>query len=359
MNEIIQYRNTDDLVKDACSIIDDAQLAAYHSVNTVLTLRNWLLGKRIAEEELKGEHRADYGAETIKNLSDSLTEKYGKGFTKRTVYKFQQFYKYFPEIVRSVTAQSNVGLIVPTVTARLLSWSHYERLLQVHDQEARNWYAKEAYEQTWSVRTLQRNISSQYYYRMLKTHDKNGVESEMKELTAPLQDKLEFIKNPVIAEFLGMEHNASYHESDLEQCIISNLQKFLIELGKGYAFVARQQHIHTDKDDYYIDLVFYNYILKCFVLIDLKTEKIKHQDVGQMDMYVRMYDELKKANDDNPTLGIVLCAETDEYIAKYSVLHGNEQLFASKYKLYLPSEEELRAEIEIQKRFYLSQMEDN
>ena len=359
MNEIIQYRNTDDLVKDACSIIDDAQLAAYHSVNTVLTLRNWLLGKRIAEEELKGEHRADYGAETIKNLSDSLTEKYGKGFTKRTVYKFQQFYKYFPEIVRSVTAQSNVGLIVPTVTARLLSWSHYERLLQVHDQEARNWYAKEAYEQTWSVRTLQRNISSQYYYRMLKTHDKNGVESEMKELTAPLQDKLEFIKNPVIAEFLGMEHNASYHESDLEQCIISNLQKFLIELGKGYAFVARQQHIHTDKDDYYIDLVFYNYILKCFVLIDLKTEKIKHQDVGQMDMYVRMYDELKKANDDNPTLGIVLCAETDEDIAKYSVLHGNEQLFASKYKLYLPSEEELRAEIEIQKRFYLSQMEDN
>lgn len=359
MNEIIQYRNTDDLVKDACSIIDDAQLAAYHSVNTVLTLRNWLLGKRIAEEELKGEHRADYGAETIKNLSDSLTEKYGKGFTKRTVYKFQQFYKYFPEIVRSVTAQSEVGLIVPTVTARLLSWSHYERLLQVHDQEARNWYAKEAYEQTWSVRTLQRNISSQYYYRMLKTHDKNGVESEMKELTAPLQDKLEFIKNPVIAEFLGMEHNASYHESDLEQCIISNLQKFLIELGKGYAFVARQQHIHTDKDDYYIDLVFYNYILKCFVLIDLKTEKIKHQDVGQMDMYVRMYDELKKANDDNPTLGIVLCAETDEDIAKYSVLHGNEQLFASKYKLYLPSEEELRAEIETQKRFYLSQVEDN
>ena len=359
MNEIIQYRNTDDLVKDACSIIDDAQLAAYHSVNAVLTLRNWLLGKRIAEEELKGEHRADYGAETIKNLADSLTEKYGKGFTKRTVYKFQQFYKYFPEIVRSVTAQSEVGLIVPTVTARLLSWSHYERLLQVHDQEARNWYAKEAYEQTWSVRTLQRNISSQYYYRMLKTHDKNGVESEMKELTAPLQDKLEFIKNPVIAEFLGMEHNASYHESDLEQCIISNLQKFLIELGKGYAFVARQQHIHTDKDDYYIDLVFYNYILKCFVLIDLKTEKIKHQDVGQMDMYVRMYDELKKANDDNPTLGIVLCAETDEDIAKYSVLHGNEQLFASKYKLYLPSEEELRAEIEIQKRFYLSQMEDN
>lgn len=157
----------------------------------------------------------------------------------------------------------------------------------------------------------------------------------MKELTRPLQDKLEFVKNPVIAEFLGMQVDASYLESDLEQCIIDNLQKFIMELGKGYAFVARQQHIHTDKEDYFIDLVFYNYILKCFVLIDLKTDKIKHQDVGQMDMYIRMYDELKKADDDNPTLGIVLCAETDEDIARYSVLHENEQLFASKYKFSL------------------------
>ena len=247
---------------------------------------------------------------------------------------------------------------MPSVTAQSLSWSHYEKLLQVADKEAREWYAKEAYEQTWSVKTLQRNISSQYYYRMLKTQDKSGVESEMKELTTPLQDKMEFIKNPVIAEFLGMSGNTSYYESDLEQCIIDNLQKFLIEMGKGYAFVARQQHIHTDKEDYYIDLVFYNYILKCFVLIDLKTEKITHQDVGQMDMYVRMYDDLKKSDDDNPTLGIVLCAETDEDIAKYSVLHGNEQLFASKYKLYLPSEEELRAEIETQKKFYLLQKEE-
>lgn len=177
----------------------------------------------------------------------------------------------------------------------------------------------------------------------------------MKEHAAPLQDKLEFIRNPVIAEFLGMQQDTKYYESDLEQAIISNLQKFLMELGKGYAFVARQQHIHTEKEDYYIDLVFYNYILKCFVLIDLKTSKITHQDVGQMDMYIRMYDELKKRSDDNPTLGIVLCADTDEDIAKYSVLHGNEQLFASKYKLFLPSEEQLRAEIETQKRFFLLQ----
>lgn len=239
----------------------------------------------------------------------------------------------------------------------ILSWSHYWILLQVKDEAARRWYAAESYEQTWSSRTLQRNVSSQYYYRMLKTPDPSGIEAEMRSLTAPYQDKLEFIKNPVIAEFLGMQEDTSYLESDLEQAIINNLQKFLMELGKGYAFVARQQRIHTKKEDYYIDLVFYNYILKCFVLIDLKTQKITHQDVGQMDMYVRMYDELKKRADDNPTLGIVLCADTDEDIARYSVLHGNEQLFASKYKLYLPSEDELRAEIEEQKQFFLMQQE--
>lgn len=181
----------------------------------------------------------------------------------------------------------------------------------------------------------------------------------MLEKTADFQnDKLEFIKNPVVAEFLGLAQNTDYAETDLETSIISNIQKFLMEMGKGYAFVARQQHIKTEKEDYFIDLVFYNYILKCFVLIDLKTGKITHQDVGQMDMYIRMYDELKKGADDNPTLGIVLCTETDEDIARYSVLHGNEQLFASKYKLYLPTEEELRKEIEIQKTmFYLQQKE--
>lgn len=241
----------------------------------------------------------------------------------------------------------------------MLSWSHYVVLLQINDEKARVWYEKEAAEQTWSVRTLQRNISSQYYYRMLQTQKREIVESEMKDLTTEYQsDKLEFIKNPVIAEFLGLASNTDFTETDFEKSILSNLQKFLMELGKGYAFVARQQHIHTEKQDYFIDLVFYNYILKCFVLIDLKTQKITHQDVGQMDMYIRMYDELKRSEGDNPTIGIVLCADTDEDIAKYSVLHGNEQLFASKYKLYLPTEEELRAEIETQKAmFYLQQNE--
>ena len=358
MNEVVTFKNTDNVIDDVCSIIDSAQRVAYQSVNTVLVLRNWMVGKRIADEELKGNGRASYGMNVIADLADRLTSEYGNGFTKRTLYKYLQFYKLFPEIVRSVTAQSDGALIMPSLSAQLLSWSHYERLLQVEDTPAREWYAKEAYEQTWSVRTLQRNISSQYYYRMLRTQDKTGVEEEMHQLTSSYQNKLEFIKNPVIAEFLGMQENASYHESDLEQCIISNLQRFLMELGKGYAFVARQQHIHTEKEDYYIDLVFYNYILKCFVLIDLKTEKITHQDVGQMDMYIRMYDDLKRSEDDNPTLGIVLCADTDEDIARYSILHGNEQLFASKYKLYLPTEEQLRAEIETQKEFYRLQKEE-
>ena len=256
----------------------------------------------------------------------------------------------FPLILNSVSSKFNM----------LLSWTHYRTLLRIEDKNARDWYAKEAFEQTWSVRTLQRNISSQYYYRLLKSQIKDPVILEMKEKTKEndLLYKLEFVKNPVIAEFLGFSLNQSYTESELESSIISNIQNFLIELGKGYAFVSRQQHIHTEKQDYYIDLVFYNYILKCFVLIDLKTKKITHQDIGQMDMYVRMYDELKKSKDDNPTIGILLCSDTDEDIAKYSILNGNEHLFTSKYKLYLPTEEELRAEIENQKTLFKLQNEN-
>ena len=261
-------------------------------------------------------------------------------------------------IVNSLRSQSLMALDSIVLTGIMLSWTHYRTLMQVTDPNARAWYEKEAYEQTWSVRTLQRNISTQYYDRMLLSHNSKAVENEMKQLTSEYQGKLEFIRNPVIAEFLGMQEDTSYLESDLEQAIIGNLQRFLMELGKGYAFVARQQHIHTEKQDYYIDLVFYNYILQCFVLIDLKIGKITHQDVEQMDMYVRMYDELKRSENHNPTLGIVLCSETDEDIARYSVLHGNEQLFAAKYRLCLPTEEQLRAEIETQKGiFYLQHLE--
>ena len=362
------------LLKDAEQIIERSQQHAYVAINTLMVERNWLLGKRIAEEELQGEDRAKYGAQLIKQLSTDLTEKYGKGFTKSNLYNFTLFFKYFPNIFHAVRGKFDEGNfatlrrksnanILDTVSPKsegLLSWTHYRILLQVKDDEARAWYAKEAFEQTWSYRTLQRNISSQFYYRLLQSQQKKLVKDEMLEKTEPLQkDKLEFIKNPVVAEFLGLAPNTDFRESTLEKAIITNMEKFLLEMGKGFAFVERQQHIHTEKEDYYIDLVFYNYILKCFVLIDLKTAKVTHQDVGQMDMYLRMYDEKKRQPGDNPTLGILLCADTDDDIARYSVLHDNDHLFASKYLTYLPTKEQLRAEIERQKMlFYLQQSEN-
>ena len=343
INQLIKAEKTEDIVSDLKNIIELSQKQAYQAINTALVYRNWLIGYRIAEEELKGEDRAEYGTTLIRKLSKELTNEYGKGYTKTNLYSFYSFYKMYPNIFHSVSGKS-----VP-----LLSWTHYRTLIQVKDEKARNWYEKEAAQQAWNVRTLQRNIASQYYYRLLKSQVKDPVVEEMKQLTTKYQyDKLEFIKNPVIAEFLSLPTNTSFTETELETSIISNLQKFLMELGKGYAFVARQQHIHTEKQDYFIDLVFYNYYLKCFVLVDLKTEKVTHPDVGQMDMYVRMYDELKRTESDNPTIGIILCLETDEDIARYSILKGNEQLFASKYKLYLPSDEELRAEIESQKTIF-------
>lgn len=370
MNELIEYNMSDDLQKDLHCIIENAQQSAITTVNTVLVLRNWLLGMRISTENMSGTRAERYGEHIISELSEELTRKYGKGFDKRSLYRYVQFYQTYPEIVGIVPPQSDSSLkteIVGTVTPqsseyatidknrKILTWSHYERLLQVSDEAARNWYEKEAIEQSWSVRTLRRNISTQYYDRMLLSNDKSSVETEMKEKTNPYQKKYEFLRNPIIADFLGMEENRDYLESELEKNIIKNLEKFMMELGKGFAFVERQQRIHTEKEDYYIDLVFYNFILKCFVLIDLKIGKISHQDVGQMDMYVRMYDDLRKRPDDNPTLGIVLCSETDEDIARYSVLHGNEQLFASKYRLCLPTEEQLRAEIEAQKEMFYMQ----
>lgn len=348
--ELIQYTKTDNILTDAKNIIDSAKSYAIKSVNWTLVQRNWLLGERIALEELKGENRAEYGKKVIKKLSKQLTEIYGSGFTKTNLYNFYNFYKTYADIFHTVCGKSLI---------MYLDWSHFRILLQEENKDARDWYAQESVNESWSVRTLQRNISSQYYYRMLKSPKKDLVRAEMKQLTADYQtQKEEFVKDPVILEFLGFSENETLLESTLENSLISNLQKFLMELGKGYAFVGRQMHIHTEKKDYYIDLVFYNFILKCFVLIDLKTESITHQDVGQMDMYVRMFDELKRGEGDNPTLGILLCADTDEDIAKYSVLKGNEQLFATKYRLCLPTEEQLRKEIESQKnQYYLAHPE--
>lgn len=349
-NSLIEFTKTDDIVSDMKHIIDTSQKNAYQAINTALVYRNWLMGYRISEEILKGDKRAEYGGQVIKKLSKELTRIYGKGFTKTNLYSFYKFYTMFPEIFHSLRGKFN----------SFLSWTHYRVLIQVEDKNAREWYAREAFMETWSVRTLQRNVSSQYYYRMLKTQRKDHVKKEMESLTAEYQkDQLEFIKNPVVAEFLGLSSNVDFTEADLEKGIITNIQNFLMELSKGYAFVARQQHIQTEKQDYFIDLVFYNYYLKCFVLIDLKSSRITHQDVGQMDMYVRMYDELKRSSDDNPTIGIILCSDTDEDIARYSVLKENEHLFATKYKLYLPTQEELKAEIEKQKTLFLLQQTEN
>ena len=236
-----------------------------------------------------------------------------------------------------------------------LSWIHYEKLIRVPDLAARNWYMREAATQQWDYRTLKRNIDSQYYYRIVQTPEehKAEVENEMLQQTADYQtEKSVFVKNPLLVEFLGLSANTAFTETTLEEKILTHLQKFMMEMGKGYAFVARQQHIHTADDDYYIDLVFYNYILKCFVLIDLKTTKISYQDVGQMDMYLKMYDTFKKADDDNPTIGIILCSETNADVAQFSTLATNPQMYASKYLTYMPTKEQLRKEIEMQKEIF-------
>lgn len=344
-----EISNTDDIFKDAQNIVEQPRNYAYQAVNIAMIQRNWLLGKRIADEELKGENRAEYGKEVINRLANHLTNLYGKGFSKSNLYQFVQFYKYFPEIFHSASGKSFT-----------LSWTHYRTLLRVTDKKAREWYLQESEDEMWSVRTLDRNIASQYYYRLLQSQNKQEVKDEMKDITAPLQqDNLEFIKNPVVAEFLGLSPNADFSETKLESSIISHIQKFVMELGKGYAFVARQQHIKTDVGDYFIDLVFYNYILKCFLLIDLKTSRITHQDVGQMDMYVRMYDNLKRTEGDNPTIGLILCSETSKDMARYSVLHDNERLFQARYLTFLPSIEQLKEEIELQKEiFQLQQSND-
>lgn len=255
-------------------------------------------------------------------------------------------------IVGTLCQQSDIYKnLIPTRPIGI-TWSHYRKLLQVESPDARAWYEDEAAKQTWGVRTLQRNISSQYYNRLLQSPSKDKVEAEMKSLTAPYQDKLEYMKNPVVAEFLGFHNNTDYTESDLEQSILNHLPQFLMEIGKGFAFVDRQKHIHTEKNDYYIDLVFYNYLLKCFVLIDLKTTKVDYQDTGQMKMYVSMYDEKYRTEGDNPTIGILLCADTDEDVARYSSLHDDDQLYMAKYLTYMPTQDELRREIEQQKMVF-------
>lgn len=361
------------LVNDLKTIVSKARSKAFAAVNHSLVERNWRIGKRIVEEEQNGEARAEYGKHIIEVASAALTEEFGKGFSETNIRTFRKFFLIFRnlEIQQTVSAESNLpkqqtlsdnlsshfqkGQTPPAqFKLRLLPWSHYERLIRIEDKRARDWYAKEAFEQGWSYRTLSRNINTLYYERLLMSKDKAPVEKEMKEKTNEFQqDKLEYIKFPVVMEFLGLPSDSSLKESKLESAIIDNLEKFLMEMGKGYALVARQQHIRTEENDYYIDLVFYNYLIKSFILVDLKVNRITYQDVGQMDMYLQMYDKMKKGPDDNPTIGIILCTETDSDVARYSTLAKNDQMFAAKYKLYLPDKEDLRREIERQKELYL------
>jgi len=328
-------------INEIKKILKNARQKAYIAVNSAMVEAYWEIGRRIVEEEQRGKERAEYGKEIVKNLSKELTEEFGKGFSRRTLWEMRKLYVYFSdyEKVRTLFAQ--------------LTWSHFQKVLRVSDEKARIFYLTEAAENMWSVRTLDRNISTLYYDRIVASIDKKTVEDEMKDKTKKLQAE-DFIKNPVVLEFLDLPTNMSYTENELEKALTDDIQKFMMELGKGFAFVERQQHIRTENSDFYIDLVFYNYILKCFVIVELKTEKLTHQDIGQLDMYVRMYDDLKKQENDNPTIGLLLCTETDRTIIKYSVLNDNKNLFASKYVNYLPSEEELINEIERQKTLFES-----
>ena len=328
-------------INEIKKILKNARQKAYTAVNSAMVEAYWEIGRRIVEEEQNGKERAEYGKEILQNLSKELTEEFGKGYSYRTLREIRQFYLMFSDFEKW-----------RTVSAKL-TWSHFQKVLRVSDEKARIFYLTEAAENMWSVRTLDRNISTLYYDRIVASIDKKTVEDEMKEKIKSLQTE-EFIKNPVVLEFLDLPTNMSYTESQLEKALTDDIQKFMMELGKGFAFVERQQHIRTENSDFYIDLVFYNYILKCFVIVELKTGKLTHQDIGQLDMYVRMYDDLKKQENDNPTIGLLLCTETDRTIIKYSVLNDNKNLFASKYINYLPSEEELINEIERQKTLFES-----
>lgn len=331
-----------EFIGDVRRIIEDGRKQAYAAAGNIALATYWNVGRRIVEEEQNGNSRAEYGKRLIAELANNLKKDYGSGYGKRNLAYYRQFYLVFNDIEILHEFVQN------------LSWTHIRRLLSVTDPKARQWYMIQASKDMWSTTTLDRNISSQYFERRLAAQ-REHPELPQKEAVAPYNDKdpLEYIKNPTVAEFMGFRRDASYSESELEQALIDNLENFILELGRGFAFVERQQHIATELDDFYIDLVFYNFRMKRFVIFELKTHTMRHQDIGQLDMYVRMYDDLMKQPDDNPTIGVLLCTDTDSTVAKYSVLNESQQLFAAKYMTYMPTEEELRREIEQQKRFFL------
>ena len=356
-------------ISDLRTIVSAARDTSYRMANVMQVLQNWLIGRRIVVEEQQGKARADYGKHIIELASQSLTEEFGRGFSETQVRNYRKFYLAFSNLQIQQTApaefKSRLASIQQTMPAESvsdgiilpiqLSWSHYERLIRIADSEARMWYMQEAATQQWDYRTLKRNIDSQYYYRLTQTPKvkQQEVIDEMHRLTADYEkEKSTFVKNPMLVEFLGLSHREAFTESKLEQAILDHLEHFLMEMGKGYALVNRQMHIHTEDNDYYIDLVFYNYLLKCFVLVDLKTTKVSYEDVGQMDMYLKLFDTYKRTEGDNPTIGIILCSETNADVARFSTLATNKQMYASKYLTYMPSKEVLAREIEQQKEIF-------
>ncbi len=326
-------------------LIRQARQRALRAVDTIQVQTCWELGRHIVEFEQGGVARAAYGKRLLPELAKALTAEFGKGFDASNLRYMRLFYHAFPKC---------------DALRHELSWTHYRTLLRVDSETARTWYMNEAAAQNWSSRALERQIGTLYYERLLASRDRAAVEQEATRMTAANANPREFVRDPVLLEFLGVPGAGVLLESELEQALMGQLEAFLLELGKGFAFVARQQRISTESRDFYVDLVFYNYLLKCFVIFDLKRGELTHQDIGQMDMYVRMYDDLKRGPDDNPTVGIILCTHKDASVVRYSVLHGHEQLFASKYKLILPSEEELRAELDRERaRLQLAQQRDN
>lgn len=370
-NDISISADDKQFISDIKAIVYTAKQKAYQAADIYQVISNWLVGRRIVEQEQHGQERAQYGKHIVELASEALTAEFGKGYSVVNIKNFRKFYLTFNDLLigQTPSAQSENGLTIKgqTVSAELelakmlpsnLSWSHYERLMRIKDDDERDWYMREAAGENWGVRTLNRNIGSQYYHRLLQTPEsKRGeVIDEMQRLTADYQkDRHKFLRNPVVAEFLGFSQESAYSETNLESAIIDHLQKFILELGKGFAFVARQQRIKTDMGEYYIDLVFYNYVLKCFLLIDLKSSQISYKDVGQMDMYIRIYDELKCSEGDNPTIGLLLCSETSKDLARYSILKDSKQIYAAKYLTYLPTKEQLTAEIERQKEIFALQ----
>lgn len=331
MNEIEKTpKGFDLLYSDIKAILTNARKQTYHAINFAMVESYWMIGQAIVQHEQQGKSRAAYGKHVLKELAARLSADFGKGFDERELRKMRQFHLTFQ--IRDTLRPE-------------LTWSHYRRLISVEDRQARIWYMNEAADGVWSTRQLDRQISSLYYERLLASKEKKPVMREAEEKIGQLAPQ-QFIRDPLVLEFLNLKDYPALHENVLEQALIDHLQQFLLELGRGFCFVARQKRMRYDDEDFYIDLVFYHSILKCHVLIDLKLGKLTHGDVGQMDSYIRMFDALYRNDDDNPTLGIILCSQKSEAIVKYSVLNEGKQIFASRYKLYLPTEEEFKKLLE-------------